>query len=525
MPWNDTAQLDYLKPEVREAVIQTILHVARKFPIIRFDAAMTLAKRHFERLWYPEPGSGGDIPSRAEFGMSKEAFEAAMPVEFWREVVDRVAQEAPDTLLLAEAFWLMEGYFVRTLGMHRVYNSAFMNMLRDEKNQEYRLVIKNTIEFDPEILRRYVNFMSNPDEKTAIEQFGNGDKYFGICTLMATLPGLPMFGHGQLEGYTEKYGMEYRKAYWEEQPDEWLVKRHEREIFPLLRRRYLFAEAESFRLYDFFSGEGHVNEDVFAYANRSGAERALVVYHNRFASTRGWIRTTTGFPVKVGDNERRLEISSLAEELGLSRDANTYTIFRDHRSGLEYIHSNQELWEKGLYLELDAYQYHVFMNFREVQDEPLLPYSQCCESLNGRGVPDIEEAIKEILLQPIHIPFRELVNAGQMRWLIDNRLTGAALEETKAQVLAEVEEKALTLLEAIQETMAGSGDAAEIAGKIRSETASALCAACPGGAQAPSSQEGNRLLECGSSRKEPTERWKCHPVGNIAVLDLHPPSG
>ena len=30
MPWNDTAQLDYLKPEVREAVIQTILDVARR---------------------------------------------------------------------------------------------------------------------------------------------------------------------------------------------------------------------------------------------------------------------------------------------------------------------------------------------------------------------------------------------------------------------------------------------------------------------------------------------------------------
>ena len=35
MPWNDTAQLNYLNPEVRETVIQTILHVARKFPIIR----------------------------------------------------------------------------------------------------------------------------------------------------------------------------------------------------------------------------------------------------------------------------------------------------------------------------------------------------------------------------------------------------------------------------------------------------------------------------------------------------------
>ncbi|MFL7792443.1 MAG: alpha-amylase family glycosyl hydrolase, partial [Anaerolineae bacterium] len=192
MPWNDTAQLNFLNPEVREAVIQTILHVARNFPIIRFDAAMTLTKKHYQRLWFPQPGSGGDIPSRAEHGLTRDEFNAALPNEFWREVVDRVAVEVPDTLLLAEAFWLMEGYFVRTLGMHRVYNSAFMNMLRDEDNAKYRSVIKNTLEFDPEILKRYVNFMNNPDERTAVDQFGKGDKYFGICTLLVTMPGLPV---------------------------------------------------------------------------------------------------------------------------------------------------------------------------------------------------------------------------------------------------------------------------------------------------------------------------------------------
>ena len=103
-PWNDTAQLNYLNSAAREQVIQTILHVARLFPIIRFDAAMTLAKRHFQRLWFPIPGTGGAIPSRAEYSMSKADFDAAMPEEFWREVVDRVAREVPGTLLLAEAF-------------------------------------------------------------------------------------------------------------------------------------------------------------------------------------------------------------------------------------------------------------------------------------------------------------------------------------------------------------------------------------------------------------------------------------
>ena len=142
MPWNDTAQLDFLNPNTREAVIQQILHVARNFHIIRFDAAMTLAKRHVQRLWYPRPGTAGDIPGRAGYTMSDEEFNKAIPIEFWREVVDRVAVEVPDTLLLAEAFLDDGRLFVRTLGMHRVYNSAFMNMLKNQANKEFRDTIK-----------------------------------------------------------------------------------------------------------------------------------------------------------------------------------------------------------------------------------------------------------------------------------------------------------------------------------------------------------------------------------------------
>ncbi len=419
-PWNDTAQLNYLKPEVREAVIQTILHVARNFQVIRFDAAMTLAKRHYQRLWFPEPGTGGAIPSRAEHGLTKDQFDAAMPEEFWREVVDRVATEAPDTLLLAEAFWLMEGYFVRTLGMHRVYNSAFMNMLRDEDNGKYRSVMKNTLEFDPEVLKRYVNFMNNPDEKTAIEQFGDGDKYFGICTLMATLPGLPMVGHGQVEGFTEKYGMEYRRAYYDETPKPWLIDRHAREIFPLFHKRYLFAGVANFLLYDVFTPEGYVDENVFAYSNGLGAERALVVYHNRFADTRGWIRASAAYAVKTGmGDEKVLAQKELHDGLNLRDDANAWLIFRDQVSGLEYIRNCREAYQHGLYLELGAYKCHVFMNFRQVPDDATRRYAKLAEYLKGGGVPDIAEAAREVFSQPVQTPFKELVNAGFYRWLLD----------------------------------------------------------------------------------------------------------
>ncbi len=419
MPWNDTAQLDYLKAEVREAVIQTILAVARRFPIIRFDAAMTLAKKHVARLWYPEPGQGGAIPSRAESALSRADFDAAMPEEFWREVVDRVAAEIPDTLLLAEAFWLMEGYFVRTLGMHRVYNSAFMHMLRDEKNADYRLLVKNTLEFDPEILKRYVNFMNNPDEKTAIEQFGTGDKYFGIATVLATMPGLPMFGHGQVEGYAEKYGMEFRRAYWDERPNEGLVARHEWQLFPLLHRRRLFAEVRDFRFYDVLDDAGHVNEDVLAYSNRSGGERSLVVYHNRFASMRGRVRDSVAFAVKDESGARHLVRTSLADGLGLGGDPGAVVIYRDALDGLEYIREVGDLRDRGLRVELEAYAARVLLDWREIAGEAAAEYRALAGDLGGAGVPSVKGALVERRLRPLHDAVAILVNDGLVRDVTD----------------------------------------------------------------------------------------------------------
>jgi glycosidase len=395
--WNDTAQLDYSKAYVREQVIQTILQVAKLFPIIRFDAAMTLAKKHVQRLWFPLPGEGKSIPSRAENAMTNEEFDALMPNEFWREVVDRVAVEVPGTLLLAEAFWLLEGYFVRTLGMHRVYNSAFMNMLRDEENAKYRSYLKKTIEFDPDILKRYVNFMSNPDERTAIDQFGDGDKYFGCATLMATLPGLPMFGHGQVEGYTERYGMEYKQAKYNEWPNEHLVERHQREIMPLLKDRGLFAESSFFRMYD-FNTPGGVDENVFAFTNREGSRRAVILFNNAYQTTHGTIHWSVE-QVDKGSGAMRGETMGDAIRLPWGDDA--LIAYQDTATGLEFLRWSHELREQGLTLDLRGYQYVVLLNWRELQATAAEPWDQLCNALHGGGVLNLEDELKRLRLRPV----------------------------------------------------------------------------------------------------------------------------
>ena len=203
--------------------------------------------------------------------------------------------------------------------MHRVYNSAFMHMLRDEDNAGYRRVLKETLEFDPEILKRYVNFMNNPDEKSAVEQFGKGDKYIGVATLLATLPGLPMLGPRPVRGLRREVrdgvpaGDDGRAA------DEWLIERHEREIVPLLHRRGDFAEARDFLLYDVASDNGGVDEQVFAYSNGSGP--VAVAGRRTTTATR---RPRAGSAIRSrsrsrrADGSKRLERRTLAQGLGLA---------------------------------------------------------------------------------------------------------------------------------------------------------------------------------------------------------------
>ena len=398
MPWNDTAQLNYLNPEVRQAMIDQIVAVAQRLPIIRFDAAMTLSKKHYQRLWYPAPGTAGAIPSRADHGLTEEEFSGFMPQEFWREVVDRLAEEAPDTLLLAEAFWLMEGYFVRSLGMHRVYNSAFMNMLRDGDTEAYRGLIKETLVFEPGILKRYVNFMNNPDESSAVEQFGDGDRYFGTCVAMSTLPGLPMFGHGQVEGLGEKYGMEYRRAYWDESPDAGMVERHARQIAPLLHRRELFAEVENFRLFDLVDLGGGVVEDVLAFANGTREERALVLFNNSDRPVHGRLKRSA--PFVAGSNQETREESRGQIGAALRISDHGFWAYRDLSTDREFLCHGATLGERGLEVDFAPWEHRVLAKFVRFEVPTELGH-QMADRAGTRGVSSLVALRREIETGPL----------------------------------------------------------------------------------------------------------------------------
>jgi hypothetical protein len=214
----------------------------------------------------------------------------------------------------------------------------------------------------------------------------------------------------------------------DEVPDQGLIDRHNWQIFPLLKKRYLFSEVDRFYLYDFYNQDGLVDENVYAYSNRSGNERALVLYYNRFGDTAGWVRTSAAFRDKASDELRQVD---LRIGLDLPASRSHYVIFRDSITGLEYIRSCAEIAQKGLYVQLDAYRAHVFLDFRVIEDDVENNWKRVHDYLKGRGAPDIQQLRWELPLQPVLQPLREIFNPGYFSFLIKSlpQTAGGSLPE------------------------------------------------------------------------------------------------
>ena len=149
-----------------------------------------------------------------------------------------------------------------------------------------------------------------------------------------------------------------------------------------------------------------MNEDVFAYSNRAGDERGIVLYHNRYAATSGWIRTSAAMAVTNDQGETILVQKSLGEALGFNPDGRCYYAFRDSISGLEYLRAGRELCEQGLHAELASYEYRVFLDFREIVDDDYGIWGKLCHALQGRPVTSIDEEVKQVRYEVVIERFR-----------------------------------------------------------------------------------------------------------------------
>jgi hypothetical protein len=180
---------------------------------------------------------------------------------------------------------------------------------------------------------------------------------------------------------------------------------------------------------------------------------------DRFGSTAGTIRESVAYARKSASGAKRLVRRSLGEGLGLPDDPSMYVMFRDARTGLAYLRSCRDIRERGLWLALDAYQGHVFWEFREVSDGVSGQWRRLAERLGGRGVPSLDEALRELQLEPVHTPLRALFDGGRVAAVLDGTAT-----DTDLNVL---EDRLGAFLAAIATATSVTGDPFHTAARIR----------------------------------------------------------
>ena len=182
MPWNDTAQLNFLIPEVREAVIQTILHVARHVPDHPFRCRHDAGEEALPAPLVPATRRRrGDPVARRAWHDPRGIRRSSSPKEFWREVVDRVARGGARHAAAGRGV-LADGRLFRPHPGHaprlqqRLHEHAEDGGERQiPADHQERAGIQPR---GPQALRQFHEQPRRADGRRAVRQ---GDKYFGVA--------------------------------------------------------------------------------------------------------------------------------------------------------------------------------------------------------------------------------------------------------------------------------------------------------------------------------------------------------
>ena len=88
-------------------------------------------------------------------------------------------------------------------------------------------------------------------------------------------------------------------------------------------------------------------------------------------------------------------------------------------TGLQYLRRAGDLLDRGLTLDLHAYQCHVFLDWHELHATAEKPWDRLADWLNGRGVSNLEDELVNLELQPVHDALRSFLDPGLVRHFAD----------------------------------------------------------------------------------------------------------
>jgi len=303
--WPDTLQLDYSNPATQEAMGRELEKIASRCDGVRCDMAMLALPEVFERTW------------------------GRKPALFWPRAIRRVRERAPDFCFMAEVYWDLE-WTLQQQGFDYTYDKRLYDRLCEGHARPVRDHLHAALDYQTKLAR----FLENHDEPRASASF-DPRVHRAAAVITYFIPGLRFFHQGQFEGRKKRISPHLVRAP-EESPDK-EIKEFYDHLLAILRKP-IVKSGEWQRLPCQPAWDGNGSWDSFvAHSWRGlGGERMLIAVN--YAPHPSQCYLNLPFP----------EIKNRSVRL------------KDSLSSACYVREGNELFECGLYLDLQPWSYHVF---------------------------------------------------------------------------------------------------------------------------------------------------------------------
>jgi glycosidase len=296
--WSDTLQLNYFIPALRLAMVSQLHKVATVCDGARCDMAMLIEPEVFERTW------GARAPHHVQ------GFES-----FWPETIASVRSLHPEFLFIAEVYWDYE-HILQRHGFDYTYDKVLYDRLLSLEYQS-----------------RMLHFLENHDEPRIASKLSLREhKAAALVTFFA--PGMRLIHDGQLCGNRTRVPVQLKRGPIEHSST--TVQDLYKELLPLLQSPTV--KHGSWQLLDNYPAwpDNNSHQSFICYLIEHRSQTLLITVN--YARDRGQCF------VRLPD---RAWLNGSLE-------------LRDLLSQQHFVRSASELLERGLFLDCDGFQCHIF---------------------------------------------------------------------------------------------------------------------------------------------------------------------
>jgi hypothetical protein len=312
--WPDTLQLNYGHAGLQRAMLAELARIAGWCDGVRCDMAMLLLPDVFERTWGRRQTPADGSP-RAQGS-------------FWAEAIASVRRLQPGFVFVAEAYWDLE-WRLQCEGFDFTYDKRLYDRLRAGSGAAVRAHLLA----DADYQRRSVRFLENHDEPRAAAVFPL-ERHRAAAVVAYLAPGLRLFHEGQLEGRVSHVSMH-------------VGRRRQEATVPAIAGFYARLLAVLRR------DEPHAGAFVLHVCrpawDGSSSFRELVVFSWTYAGARLLVA------VNLADRASQCYV-----ELDWVDMVDDVVVLADTLSEARYERCGRELLDRGLYLDMPAWGFHVF---------------------------------------------------------------------------------------------------------------------------------------------------------------------